>query len=478
MKKYFIHLFVFSVIFGVLLSNCLENNLNKLSFALFLFGFLIIVSILLFNLSKNFRQILFIILIFIFSLALTLFRVKQTIITPLIPQFSEKQIEIVGTIVGEVDVRSFNTRLIIRIEEIKNEKNISRPDTNQFFNDSEKIISVIKHFPRYQTGDQIRLYGKVQLPQNFENDNGIEFDYAGYLAKDKIYSITYYPKIELLNRPNFNFQREIFKLKENFLAKVQAILPSPASELLGGILLGTKRSLGENLEEKFRKVGLIHIVVLSGYNVTIIAEFIFRLLTFLPKFFSAIIGAIAIIIFSIMVGSGATVIRSVIMSLLALISRVSNRNYNVNRALFLAGALMVLHNPQILLHDPSFQLSFLATIGLINLSDLIKKVFKFLPEKFQIREITSATFSTQIAVLPLLTKMTGELSLVAPIVNIITLQIIPITMLLGFITGCIAFFNQTLAIVIGLIPHLLLSYILLIVNFFSSFQFATIKLVF
>jgi len=400
---------------------------------------------------------------------MTLWRINSLEHEPQISYFIDQKIEIHGEISGEIDIRAFNSRLKIKISKIILKDAVIKTDEN--------ILAVTNHFPEYKTGDKIKVTGKIQLPENFKNENGIEFDYINYLAKDNVYSSTYYPKIELIKRPYFNLNRSIFLIKNSFLEEVQKIMPSPESELLGGILLGTKRSLGRDLEEKFREVGLIHIVVLSGYNITIIAEAIFRVLGFLPRIASASLGIFSVIIFSIMVGSGATVIRSTIMTILALVSRLSNQNYNVNRALFISGSLRVFHNPEILLHDPSFQLSFLATIGLINFSDFVKRFIKFLPKKFEIREITSATLSTQIAVLPFLAKMTGEISIVAPIVNIVTLQVIPVTMLLGFIAGLASFLNQTLGLIFAYPPYLFLHYILVIVEFFSKFSFATFKLV-
>ena len=124
---------------------------------------------------------------------------------------------------------------------------------------------------------------------------------------------------------------------------------------------------------------------------------------------------------------------------------------------------------------PSFQLSFLATLGLINLGEFVKKFLKFIPEKFELREISTATLSTQITVFPLLMKMTGELSIVAPIVNILTLQVIPITMLLGFLSGLIAFVNENLGVIAGFLPFLFLKYVLLVVDFFAKFEFAVWK---
>lgn len=467
MKKYFIHFFVSGIIAGVLLSNLIILKLWVI-FLFILFSVVILIYVLLFNPPTKTKKIFVIVLIIIISTTLSITRSFQTQKDSKISNFINQKIELIGTISGEPDIRSFNTRLTVDIERIKTENSIIKTE--------ERLIITTNHFPQYKTGDEIKIFGKIQPPQNFENENGIEFDYINYLAKDDIYNLSYYPQVELIHRPDFNIKRTIFLIKNLFLEKAQKILPSPEAELLGGILLGTKRSLGEDLEEKFRIVGLIHIVVLSGYNVTIIAEFIFRILGFLPRTFSAVVGAISIIIFSIMVGSGATVVRSVVMALLALSSRVLYKNYNVNRALFFAGSLMILHNPRILLYDPSFQLSFLATIGLVNLSDFVKKFIRFLPNKFEIREITSATFSTQIAVIPLLIKMTGELSVVAPIVNVLTLQVIPITMLFGFIATILGFINQTLGLIFGLVPFLFLNYILKVVEIFSSFPIATIRI--
>ena len=431
-----------------------------------------------FEIINKYKKDVVLFAIFIIILTPIVIWRQNTLFTePILPKHFDQTVSVVGVIKREPDIRDTTTRIILSVDflELKNQK---------IFLD-EKIILTLPIYPERKIGQKIRVTGKIQLPENFQNDNGIEFDYVNFLAKDKIYSLMYRPKIEILadltekNTPEFSaglyILKNIFFVKQRFLEKLQVIIPSPEAELLGGILLGTKRSLGKELEENFRRVGLIHIVVLSGYNVSIIAEAILRFFSFLPKILSATVGAISIFIFAIMVGSGATVIRATIMALLALFARVTGKNYAVNRALFFAGAIMVVHNPMILFHDPSFQLSFLATIGLINLGGIVKKIIKFIPEKFQFREISSATISTQITVLPLLMKMTGELSVVAPVVNIITLQVIPITMLLGFLAGVIAFFDETVGLVAGFLPFLFLKYILLIVNFFAKLSFAVWK---
>ena len=409
--------------------------------------------------------------LFLIIISLVLLRGHVLFSEPQIPKYVGETISVTGIITSEPDIRETTMRLILSLEKIEiGEKTIYT---------DEKTIVIVPIYPSHEIGDHIVATGKFKIPENFENDNGIEFDYVSFLEKDRIYSLVYYSRINKIgeNEKLIHPTRWIFKMKQKFLENIQKVIPSPEAELMGGILLGTKRSLGKDLEDKFRITGLVHIVVLSGYNITIIADAIFRFLGFLPKIFATTLGIFSVIIFAIMVGSGATVIRATVMTLLAIVARVSGRTYNVNRALFLAASLMIWHNPMILFHDPSFQLSFIATLGLINLSPFVeKKILFFIPQKFELREISTATLATQASVLPLLMKMTGELSVVAPIVNILTLQVIPITMLMGFLTGLGVFISEKIGLVLGFLPYLSLKYVLLIVNFFSSFEFATITL--
>jgi len=253
------------------------------------------------------------------------------------------------------------------------------------------------------------------------------------------------------------------------------ILPEPESALAGGLILGTRQALGEELQNDFRKTGLIHIVVLSGYNVAIVADTIVKIFSFLPRTFGAASGVLGIVLFAVVTGGTATVVRASVMAVLVVIARTTGREYQIARALFLAAFLMILENPLILLFDISFQLSFLATLALIVLAPHVERLFFFIPEVWNFRELASATVSTQIFVLPLLMYSIGEVSLVAPIVNLLVLPIIPITMLFGFLTALVAFLSNALALTLGYVAHILLSYELLIVEWFSSIPFVAVS---
>jgi competence protein ComEC len=177
-----------------------------------------------------------------------------------------------------------------------------------------------------------------------------------------------------------------------------------------------------------------------------------------------------------MVGAGATIVRASIMALLIILARTIGRKIDILRLLFIAGFLMVLHNPYIVMFDPSFQLSFMAMLGLILLAPLFESHLKFIPEKFGFREIAAATIATQIFVLPLLLYMMGEVSVVAIVVNLLVLVFIPLTMFFGFITGVLGFVSSTFSLVFALPTFIFLYYEIAIVELFAKLPFATMTI--
>ncbi len=269
---------------------------------------------------------------------------------------------------------------------------------------------------------------------------------------------------------------KLFQIKRHFVTNLQKTLGEPHAALASGLVVGEKAALGNELLADFRTVGLIHIVVLSGYNITIVGDAMRRMLVFLPRMWGISIGGIGIALFGILVGGGATVVRSCFMAGIALSADIIRRDYDVSRALIFAGLIMLIQSPMILLHDPSFQLSFLATMGLILLASPIEKRLQFIPDKFGMRGIVSATIATQIFVSPYILYMMGNLSIIGMVVNILVLPFIPVTMLFVFLTGAVGMISLPVAQVFAWGTHLLLSYELFMVENFAKFPFASVHL--
>jgi len=371
-----------------------------------------------------------------------------------------REAEITGIIVDEPSKRENSTQIVLKTKD-----------------SSERILITTERTSIFQYGDRISVRGLVRAPENFITDNDREFDYINYLSKDKIFYRMVFPEIEILETGQGNvFRAKLFVLKKVLISKMNKVISSPESEYLGGLIFGVKESLGKELEEDFRRTGLIHVVVLSGYNVTIVANSIQKVFAFLPHYAGLSLGVLSIIGFALMTGASATIVRASIMAILAIIGGATGRTYAITRALFLAGILMILHNPKILIFDPSFQLSFLATLGLIHLSPVLAGKLKFLPEKYQIRELASSTLATQIFVLPLLLNKMGEMSLIAPVTNLLVLPAVPVTMFFGFLTSLFGVASTALSTIPGFISFALLTYQIKIVEFFGNLPFVTLSI--
>lgn len=363
---------------------------------------------------------------------------------------------------------------------------IEEPDTRQKttlltveFKDSAqtKLLLIANRYPRYSYGDVLMVEGILEKPKPFETEQGKVFDYPAYLAKDDILYMMFYPELTLVSYEEGNVVKKyLLDLKSLFIGRAGVYIPEPEISLLGGLLVGAKHGLNDEWQAILRNAGIIHIVVLSGYNITIVAEAIMRLFGFLTLRYRVMFGVVAIALFAVMTGGSATVVRASLMALLVLLARATGRTYAITRALLIAGALMVFQNPKILVFDPSFQLSFLATLGLVYLSPLIEKYFHLLPTKLQIRELVVSTISTQIFVTPLLLYMMGVFSIVSLPVNLLILPLIPFTMLAGFITGLISLIAPILSFPFAYATYLLLHYIFVTAHFFGTLSFATVSI--
>lgn len=402
-----------------------------------------------------------IISVFVFMVPAGVYRLN--VVDTSAPEVFESQVgervELVGEIVDEPDIRENNQKLIIEVDE-QGEKT--------------KILVTVGFGTDYKYGDEVNFSGKLQKPENFITDQGKEFDYINYLRKDGIYYVMNYVTADVLSEGNGSkIKSVLFSIKEKFLEKVNFAIGSPEDLLMGGLILGERASFSAELRQQFIDTGTIHIVALSGYNVTIIAEWIMKLFVFLPQNIGIGLGIFTILLFVVMAGGQSTAVRAGVMATLALIARATGRNYDVARALILAGVLMILFNPFVLVHDVSFQLSFIATVAVIFLAPRIERYFMWVTESFQLRDIVSVTCAAYIFVLPFVLYKMGNLSLVALPANILILPFIPFTMMFGFLTGFFGLIWYGFSVPLGFISYLFLHYELQVIAFFADFSFSS-----
>ena len=369
-----------------------------------------------------------------------------------------------GMVALESDHREKSTLLTIEVTSIH-----GAPHTGTI------LVSHDRRSP-VQYGDEVVVTGKLEAPAAFDTDLGRTFDYPQYLRALGVDHVMHFATVKVESHDNgYRVVAMLYSIKEHAVAAVNGALTSPAQGLALGLLLGEKQALGKELLDVFRIAGVIHIVVLSGYNISILIEALMRTLRFVltPRARGAV-GMVAVAAFVVMVGPSATVLRASAMAVLVLLAQITGRQYAIARALVATAAVMLLWNPFLLAHDPGFQLSFLATLGLVVVAPLYERWFTWVPNTFSIRGYVISTLATQTLVLPLLVYSVGLFSTVALFANLLILPFVPLAMLLSAIAGGMYLLIPMLGIVVGYPAYLLLMYIITVAETLSKIPYAGI----
>jgi len=374
-----------------------------------------------------------------------------------------KQVEIAGIVVGEPELRDNNTRFTVRTE-------------------NEKILVYADLYSPARYGDNVQIIGKLQEPGVIDDGVGRPFDYARYLSKDDIYFTISFAQVKVLSSGHGSpIKATLIRIKENYVSKVREILPEPESGLLSGFTIAGKGALPQEIVDEFRRAGVIHIVVLSGYHVALITMFLLWLFSLISMRlrqglkFARIATIVGLAIFVLTAGASASILRAAIMVLVALGGKFINRPYSAPRALLAAAFLLVFLNPKILVFDASFQLSFLATLGIIYLSPIVDVYLaKLLSPKWGLRNLLSITIAAQLAVSPFLLYAMGNVSLIALLSNVLILPAVPFAMIIGFISALVAYISPLIALPFSYIAHLLLAWILGVSNILGNLPLASI----
>lgn len=276
------------------------------------------------------------------------------------------------------------------------------------------------------------------------------------------------------NKGNF-FLKRLYGLRVGIRRTMAGIFGSPHAELMTGLLVEGGDLISKDLKDEFRRVGLSHIIALSGFNVAVIVEsFAFAMQGMRRAFrFTGIF--VFILAFAFMVGFSSTIARAFIMACISLGADIFRKTYEPLRALCLSAVIMSLVYPLGIIYDISFQLSFMATLSMIVVSPLISGWFAKLPLAEMFRETLVSSMSALVLTTPIILFYTGNFSVVALLANMLVVPLLPITMLLGFIP-VFFFFVPMLASLVSFPAYVLLSYILAVTHVGASLPFASVQM--
>jgi competence protein ComEC len=330
-------------------------------------------------------------------------------------------------------------------------------------------------YPEFSYGDEVEVRGTLEKPENFTTDQGKEFDYVSYLLKDDISYLVSFAKVRELSTGHGSIvQAKLYDFRRNILEHYEHLIREPESSLVSGVVLGERSGISSTLRNEFITTSTIHIIALSGFNISILASLVRDFFAFfLPRALALTFGGVTVILFVVMTGAQSTAVRAGIMALIALLARGTGRSYEASRALFMAVFCMLLWNPKLLAFDVSFQLSFLATLGLIYVTPIFEKKLHWIRFKY-LRETIATTLGAQVTVLPLILYTMGTLSFIGIPINILIAPFVPIVMFLGLGLALLSFVSMAVAYPIALLTSISATILLALIHVSAQVPYASV----
>lgn len=262
------------------------------------------------------------------------------------------------------------------------------------------------------------------------------------------------------------------QVRDWFADAVRRAIDEPAASLGLGYLLGQRRALPPELADALVVAGLTHVVVASGYNLTILVRFARRLFDKVSKYLATLVSGGMIVAFIMITGMSPSMSRAGLVAGLALAAWYYGRKFHPLILLPFAAAVTLLVNPGYSKGDLGWQLSFAAFAGVMILAPLLQAYFYGSKKPGNIRQILGETISAQIVTLPILVLAFGQFSNVAVIANILVLPLVPLAMLLTFIAGIGAVLFPALAWVWGQPAEWLLNYMVYVAQYVAALPWA------
>ncbi|MGI6368262.1 MAG: DNA internalization-related competence protein ComEC/Rec2 [Anaerolineae bacterium] len=335
--------------------------------------------------------------------------------------------------------------------------------------------------PSYRYGQRLTAAGQLESPPVLEG-----FDYREYLASQGVGSIMRRATLTVHEGSGgSSLLSAISRIRGLLRERIEQILPHPEAGLLQGILLGLDHTLPEDLAEAFRIAGLTHIIVISGYNVSILLGAWFTASShLLHRWTSLVTGLLVLAGFVLLVGPTPPVVRAGIMGAMAVLAQLAGRRDWPLASLALSVLIMLLYNP-LLLHSVSFQLSLAATLSLIVLLPRLETLLAQMwgteegsrPGWHRIlSEVLLATTAAQLFTLPVIWAHFGTASLLALVANALVLPMQPLILVPGAAIVLLSLVTPALARVAALLLWLPLRWTILVARWIASIGWASVQL--
>ncbi len=360
-----------------------------------------------------------------------------------ISHYAQKEVRVAGILREEPSIvqaadGSYKQRYVLDLEQVTLGNGEKQAASGGIYVYARSESVKAENLPRI--GDRVMAGGKVRLPHGYRNPGQIDTE---MLLKSQGITATLSAGkrgIRTERREAEGFRRWLASVREHYRLSMQAVMPPEDAAAIFAMLFGGYAGLQPELLEAFTITGIVHLLSVSGSHISLVAAVMVWLCSVLhmPRGIAAaaVLGVIAV--YAMLAGCVPPVIRSAVMGGLAFLAMALDRERDAGRILLLTGLVMLIISPMLLFHI-SFQLSFLATAGLLYLAPVAREWLQGKGVNGALAMGLAVTFAAQMATLPVLAWYFNQLSLSSFLANLVIVPIVDAVIVIGLLAGLAAF---------------------------------------
>jgi len=353
-----------------------------------------------------------------------------------------QHVAMTGVVTRPPQLRPGRLRFVVAVEKVT-----SRAGPGPMRRPRGKVMVILRGRPSVRYGDRVLVRGRLLRPPAAGNPG--EFSYRDHLAAEGIKAVLAPGRtgtFKVLERGHGQYLlASVYAARERVLAVFGKALPGRRGALLASLLLGDDGAIEPEMTQAFKRAGLLHVLVVSGAQVGLVMASVVwlgRLLRAPPGVIAALAG-FAVVAFALMAGWMPSVARAAIMAVIAAVAMAWARSYDAAAALSFAGLILLSSSP-LLLFDPGYQLSFVATWALLYVAPVLQIR---LPGPPALRTLMGMTIAAQVAVLPVLAFHFQQVSLTGFIANLLVVPVVAVLVPAGFVISVIGLIAPAGAVV-------------------------------
>lgn len=383
--------------------------------------------------------------------------------------------------VYEKAVQYENTTCDIVATVVENAQNHYIIKTKLIKSDYENIKIIL--YPPENT--DFEIYDTIFI----DNADISETESASIISEKCFISVYNSSNCEKIGEKEKDFYYYVLYLKVVCINKLSEYLYSDSFSVISGMFFGGTDYISEETIASFRNSGVAHLLAVSGLHTSLWCSLFIAIFKFfkMKEKYAKLSGIFILIVLTIISGFTPSVMRSAFMMGITLIAPVFKKHSDSINSLGLAAGIILIFNPYVL-YTPSFYLSFLATAGVVSSTNFNYKINPFLEKsklpclikraiKFVYSSILISIFAT-IFTLPASVYYFGTVSIIAPVTNLLTVNLAFITMittLLSLTLGFIPFeiFNESAEFLFTITDYLL-KLLIATIKYIGSLKYASI----